>query len=74
MSVILSEEKELTSHEIKKMICKQIDKKQKEIDPEKHNMRIVEDNLTELETIQFILSMITDEKRLRERASVALNK
>jgi hypothetical protein len=37
-------------------------------------MRIVEDNLTELETIQFILSMITDEKRLMERASVALSK
>ena len=38
-----------------------------QIDPEKHNMRIVEDNLKELETMQFILAMITDEERLRER-------
>ena len=30
-------------------------------------MRIVEDNLTELETMQFILSMILDEERLRKR-------
>jgi hypothetical protein len=30
-------------------------------------MRIVENNMTELETMQFILSMITDEERLRER-------
>ena len=27
-----------------------------QIDPEKHNMRIVEDILTELETMQFILA------------------
>ena len=69
----MKKRKELTVDDIKKMIYKEVDKKQKEIDPEKHNMRIVEDNLTELETIQFILSMITDEKRLRERASVALS-
>ena len=49
------------------MIYKEIDKKQKQIDPEKHNMRIVKDNLTELETMQFILSMITDEEQLRKR-------
>ena len=30
-------------------------------------MRIVEDILTELETMQFILSMILDEERLRKR-------
>ena len=60
-------EKELTIDEVKKMICKQIEKRQKQVDPAKHNMRIVENNMTELETMQFILSMITDEERLRER-------
>lgn len=34
------------------MIYKEIQKKQKQVDSEKHNMRIVEDNLTELETMQ----------------------
>ena len=58
--------KELTVNEIKNMIYQQIEKKQKQIDPAKHNIRIVEDSLTELETMQFILSMITDEERLRE--------
>ena len=43
-----------------KIIYKQIEKKQREIDPEKHNIRLVEDNLTELETMQFIISIITD--------------
>jgi hypothetical protein len=60
-------EKELTIDEVKKMIYKEIQKKQKQVDPAKHNMRIVENNMTELETMQFILSMITDEERLRER-------
>jgi hypothetical protein len=60
-------QKELTSDEIKKMIYKQIDKKQKQVDPTKHNMRIVENNLTELETMQFILSMIIDEEQLSKR-------
>jgi hypothetical protein len=60
-------QKELSSDEIKKMIYKQIDKKQKQVDPTKHNMRIVENNLTELETMQFILSMIIDEEQLRKR-------
>jgi hypothetical protein len=36
------------------------------INPEKHNMRIVEDNLTELETMQFVPGMITDEELRRE--------
>ena len=30
-------------------------------------MRIVEDNLTEVETLQFVLAMIMDEERLRKR-------
>ena len=44
-----------------------IDKKQKQVDPTKHNIRIVENNLTELETMQFILSMIIDEEQLSKR-------
>jgi hypothetical protein len=65
--VILSEEKELTSDGIKKINYKQIDKKQKEIETEKHNMRTVEDSLTELETMRFVFSTINDKERLRER-------
>ena len=42
------------------MIYKEIEKKQKQVDPAKHNMRMVEDNPTEQETMQFILSMIID--------------
>ena len=49
------------------MIYKEIEKKELAGDPKIHNMRIVEDNLTELETMQFILAMITDEERRRER-------
>jgi len=30
-------------------------------------MRIVEDNLTEAETLQFVLAMIMDENRLKNR-------
>jgi len=60
-------EKELTVDEIKKMIYKEIQKKQKQVDPEKFNIRIVEDNLTEVETLQFVLAMIIDEERLRKR-------
>jgi hypothetical protein len=58
-------QKELAANEIKKMIYKQIEKKQNEIDPAKHYMRMVEDNLTELEKMQFIQSMIIDEQRRR---------
>jgi len=57
--------KELTVDEVKKMIYKEIEKKQKQVDPEKFNMRIVEDNLAELEAIQFILAMIIDEENRR---------
>ncbi|HEY7080420.1 MAG TPA: hypothetical protein VH500_12010 [Nitrososphaeraceae archaeon] len=60
-------EKELTVDEIKKMIYKEIQKKQKQVDPEKFNIRIVEDNLTEVETLQFVLAMIIDEERVRKR-------
>ena len=62
-----SKEKGLTCDEIKKMICKEIDKKKTEVDPKIHNMRIVEDNLTQLEMMQFIFAMITDEERRMER-------
>ncbi|HEY7079796.1 MAG TPA: hypothetical protein VH500_08850 [Nitrososphaeraceae archaeon] len=57
--------KELTVDEVKKMIYKEIEKKQKQVDPEKFNMRIVEDNLAEVEAIQFILAMIIDEENRR---------
>ena len=63
----MSEEKELTSDEIKKIIYKQIDKKRKEIEIEKHNVRMVEDNPTQLETTRFVFSTINDKERLRER-------
>ena len=59
---------ELTVDDIKKMIYKEIQKKQNQVDPEKFNIRIVEDNLTELETMQFILAMIKDEERRRDVA------
>jgi hypothetical protein len=58
--------KELTAKEIKGMIYKAIQKKQKAVDPEKFNMRIVEDNLAEVEAIQQIYAMILDEE-LRKR-------
>ena len=64
---LLQRRKELTVDDIKKMIYKEIQKKQKVVDPEKFNMRIVEDNLAEVETMQFILAMIIDEERLRKR-------
>jgi hypothetical protein len=51
--------------EVKKMIYKEIEKKQKQVDPEKFNVRIVEDNLTEVEAMQFILAMIIDEENRR---------
>jgi hypothetical protein len=62
----LQKQKELTVEDIKKMIYKEIQKKQKQVDPEKFNMRIVEDNLAEVEAMQQILAMILDEE-LRKR-------
>jgi hypothetical protein len=43
--------KELTVDDIKKMFYKEIQNKQKQVDPEKFNMRIVEDNLAEVEAM-----------------------
>jgi hypothetical protein len=62
-----TKEKELTVNEVKDMIYKAIQKKQKAVDPEKFNMRIVEDNLAEVEAMQQILAMIIDEERRRKR-------
>ena len=63
----LQKQKELTVDEVKKMIYKEIQKKQKQVDPEKFNMRIVEDNLAEVEATQRILAMIVDEEQRRKR-------
>jgi hypothetical protein len=57
-----SKSKELTAKEIKGMIYKAIQKKQNAVDHEKFNMRIVEDNLAEVEATQQILAMIIDEE------------
>ena len=62
-----TKEKELTVNEVKDMIYKAIQKKQKAVDPEKFNTRIVEDNLAEVEAIKHILAMIIDEERRRKR-------
>ena len=42
-----------------------IQKKQKQVDPEKFNMQIVEDNLAEVEAMQFILVMTFDKENRR---------
>ena len=60
-------QKELTIDEVKKMIYKEIQKKQKAVDPGKFNMRIVEDNLAEVEAMEQILAMIMDEEIRRKR-------
>jgi hypothetical protein len=59
--------KELTVDEVKKMIYNEIQKKQKAVDPEKFNTRIVEDNLAEVEAMQQIYAMISDEELRRKR-------
>ena len=59
--------KELTVDEVKKMIYNEIQKKQKAVDPEKFNTRIVEDNLAEVEAMQQIYAMILDEENRRNR-------
>ena len=51
------------------MIYKAIQKKQKAVDPEKFNMRIVEDNLAEVEAMQQIYAMILDELRRKRDTS-----
>jgi hypothetical protein len=58
---------ELTIKEVKDMIYKEIQKKQKAVDPEKFNTRIVEDNLAEVEAMQQIYAMIIDEELRRKR-------
>jgi hypothetical protein len=60
-------QKGLTIAEVKKMIYKEIEKKKKTVDQAKSNMRIVEDNLAEVEAMQQILAMIMDEEIRRKR-------
>ena len=60
-------QKELTIAKVKKMIYKEIEKKKKAVDPAKSNMRIVEDNLAEVEAMQQILAMIMDAEIRRKR-------
>ena len=60
-------QKELTVGEVKKMIYKEIEKQKKAVDPGKFNMRIVEDNLAEVEAMQQIYAMILDEELRRNR-------
>ena len=67
-------QKELTVDEVKKMIYKEIEKKKKAVDPAKSNMRIVEDNLAELEAMQQILAMIMDEEIRRKTQTDLLMK
>ncbi len=62
-----TKEKELTVKEVKDMIYKAIQKKQKSVDQEKFNMRIVEENLAEVEAMQQIYAMILDEEHRRKR-------
>ena len=64
-----TKEKELTVNEVKDMIYKAIQKKQKAVDPEKFNTRIVEDNLAEVEAMQQIYAMILDEEDRRKRGT-----
>ena len=57
---------QLTGDDIKAMIQRRIDKKQREIKPHKQSLREVEDHLTVLEALQCALSLITDEEEQRE--------
>jgi hypothetical protein len=63
----VSRKEELTIKEVKDMIYKAIQKKQKAVDQEKFNTRIVEDNLAEVEAMQQIYAMIIDEELRRKR-------
>ena len=51
------------------MIYNEIQKKQKAVDPEKFNTRIVEDNLAEVEAMQQIYAMILDEENRRKKGT-----
>ena len=57
---------QLTGDDIKSMIQRRIDIKQREIKPHKQSLREVEDHITVLEALQCALSLITDEEELRE--------
>jgi hypothetical protein len=63
-----------TVDDTKKMNYKEIQKKQKQVDPGKFNMRIVEDTLAELEAMQQILAMIMDEEIRRKTQTDLLMK
>ena len=56
---------QLTGDDIKAMIQRRIDMKQKEIKPHKQSLQKVEEHLTVLETLQ-CAELITDEEELRE--------
>jgi hypothetical protein len=66
-SKIKTKTKELKVAEVMKMIYQTIQKKQKAVDPEKFNTRIVEDNLAEVDAMQRIYAMILDEGNRRKR-------
>ena len=55
----------LTSEEIKEMLQKKIEEKEKEVRPDLFNQRYVEEINTQLETLQSILADINDEERRR---------
>ncbi len=55
----------LTSEEIKQMLQKKIEEKQKEVRPDLFNQRYVEEINTQLETLQSVLADINDEERRR---------
>jgi hypothetical protein len=63
----LPKTKELTVTEVKKMIYKEIQKKKKQVDPEKFNTRIVEDRLAEEEAMEQVYAMILDEELRRKK-------
>ena len=55
----------LTSEEIKEMLQKKIEEKEKELRPDLFNQRYVEEINTQLETFHSILADINDEERRR---------
>jgi hypothetical protein len=55
----------LTSEEIKQMLQKKIEEKEKEVRPDLFNQRYVEEIDAQLETLQSILADINDEERRR---------
>ena len=51
-------EKELIVGAVQNMIYRQVIKKEKHVDPTKYNMPLLEDNLIEVQAMQFILMII----------------